>query len=61
MLYTCMKVGRGRGPMLLMEEGGVEGRERQVGQVQQYLLTRIAALFMVHLLDGQAPACLNKT
>jgi hypothetical protein len=23
--------------MLLMEEGGVEGRERQVGQVQQYL------------------------
>ncbi len=47
--------------MLLMGEGGVEGRERQGGQVQQFQLLKSLHSSSFNLLDGQPPACLSKT
>jgi hypothetical protein len=45
-------------------DGGGRWRGRQRAARRPSATTpaaRIAALFMVHLFDGQAPACLSKT
>jgi hypothetical protein len=45
-----------------VDGGRWRGRQRAARRPSAAIPTvRIAALFMVHLLDGQAPACLSKT